>query len=155
MDLRVMTMNVQNTEGPPAGLNVINGLLKRLQPDVVCLQEVADQAQLSAISEGTGLRGTHQEQALGYQMSFADRYGGTAVATRLPHRIVETLDLRGIDAPDVPWCTLRPFSRCRSLVTCWSLRRPSRGGWMPKPPGSGKRWLWWIWIPGTVACSRP
>lgn len=106
MELRVLTMNVQNTEGPPARLNIVNGLLKRLQPDVVCLQEVADQAQLSAILDGTGLRGTHQDQVLDYKMPYADRYGGTAVATRLPHRIVEALDLRGIDAPDVPWCTL-------------------------------------------------
>ena len=39
-------------------------------------------------------------------MPFADRYGGAAVATRWPHRIVEALDQRGADAPDVPWCTL-------------------------------------------------
>src|SRR6202040_3586385 len=34
------------------------------------------------------------------------RYGGSAVATRWPHRVVEARDLRLADALDVPWSTL-------------------------------------------------
>jgi endonuclease/exonuclease/phosphatase family metal-dependent hydrolase len=48
------------------------------------------------------LRGTRQTEVLSYEPPFADRYG----AARWPCRIVEALDLRGADAPDVPWCSL-------------------------------------------------
>jgi len=37
---------------------------------------------------------------------WAERYGGSAVATRWPHRVLEALDLRLSEATDVPWCTL-------------------------------------------------
>jgi endonuclease/exonuclease/phosphatase family metal-dependent hydrolase len=104
--LRVATLNVQNTEGPPGRQKVINTVLRRLEPDVLCLQEVADPDHLGVLLEGTELHGTHQAEALEYDMPYADQYGGTAVATRLPHRIVATLDQRLVDAPDVPWCTL-------------------------------------------------
>jgi endonuclease/exonuclease/phosphatase family metal-dependent hydrolase len=56
--------------------------------------------------DGTGLVGTHQAQAMEYEPPWADRYGGNAVATRWPHRVIEVLDLRSADTPDVPWCTL-------------------------------------------------
>ncbi|MGM4916241.1 endonuclease/exonuclease/phosphatase family protein [Tardiphaga sp. 813_E8_N1_3] len=36
----------------------------------------------------------------------SDRYGGTALASRWPHKVVEVLDLRLPDAADVPWGTL-------------------------------------------------
>jgi endonuclease/exonuclease/phosphatase family metal-dependent hydrolase len=36
----------------------------------------------------------------------ADRYGGSALASRLPHRLAEVCDLRMSDAMDVPWCSL-------------------------------------------------
>jgi hypothetical protein len=42
---------------------------------------------------------------MAYQPPWTGKYGGNAVApggTRWPHRIVETLDLRLPDAPDVP-----------------------------------------------------
>jgi hypothetical protein len=41
-----------------------------------------------------------------YTLPGAERYGGNAVATRWPHHVVEVVDLRLMDAPDVPWCTL-------------------------------------------------
>jgi endonuclease/exonuclease/phosphatase family metal-dependent hydrolase len=41
-----------------------------------------------------------------YTPPFAERYGGSAVATRWPHRVVEVLDLRLAGASDLPWCTM-------------------------------------------------
>jgi endonuclease/exonuclease/phosphatase family metal-dependent hydrolase len=104
--LRVVTMNVQGDGGPPRRHQLLNENLRRLDPDVVALQEVASTEHLGTLLEGTGLHGTHQSQVLAYEPPFADRYGGTAVATRWPHRVVEVLDQRLSDAPDVPWCTL-------------------------------------------------
>ena len=43
---------------------------------------------------------------MAYTPPFADRYDGTALASRWPHEVVEVMDLRLTDAPDVPWCTL-------------------------------------------------
>jgi endonuclease/exonuclease/phosphatase family metal-dependent hydrolase len=55
---------------------------------------------------GQDLHRTHQNDILLQPFPRSDRYGGTAIASRWPHRVVETLDLRLSDAPDVPWCTL-------------------------------------------------
>jgi endonuclease/exonuclease/phosphatase family metal-dependent hydrolase len=107
--LRILTINVQNDEGDPRRLGLLNRELRRVDPDVVALQEVvrtAGRDQLGEILEGTGLHGTHQAEALAYAPTWADRYGGSAVATRWPHRVLEALDLRLSEATDVPWCTL-------------------------------------------------
>jgi endonuclease/exonuclease/phosphatase family metal-dependent hydrolase len=109
MQLRILTINVQNDEGDPRRLARINSELRRLDPDVVALQEVLhtpERHQLDELLDGTDLHGTHQAQAMAYTPPWADQYGGSAVATRWPHRIVEVLDLRLLDATDVPWCTL-------------------------------------------------
>jgi endonuclease/exonuclease/phosphatase family metal-dependent hydrolase len=109
MLLRILTMNVQNDEGDARRQKVLNAGLRRIAPDLVAFQEVGfgpGRSQLDGLLEGTGLHGTHQAGVLAYDMPFADRYGGAAVATRWPHRIVEVLDQRRADAPDVPWCTL-------------------------------------------------
>ncbi|HEX3813807.1 MAG TPA: endonuclease/exonuclease/phosphatase family protein [Mycobacteriales bacterium] len=109
MRLRVLTLNVQNVEGDPRRLALINRELRRLDPDVVAFQEVIhtpERHQLDELLAGTHLRGTHQADAMSYTPPFADRYGGSAVASRWPHRVVEVLDLRLLDATDVPWCTL-------------------------------------------------
>ena len=109
MRLRVLTLNVQNDEGDPRRMDVLNRGLRELKPDLVALQEVTQtstRGQLAALLDGTGLHGTHQADVMAYQPPWADKYGGSAVATRWPHRILETLDLRLPDAPDVPWCTL-------------------------------------------------
>src|SRR4051812_10522313 len=106
--LRVVTINVQNDEGDPRRTALINQELRRLEPDVVALQEVLhsqDRNQLAELLDGTGLHGPHQSAAMSYDPPWADRYGGGAVATRWPHQVVESLDLRGSDATDVPWCT--------------------------------------------------
>ena len=109
MELRILTINVQNDDGDPRRLALINSELRRIDPDVVAFQEVLHtpkHRQLDKLLENTGLCGTHQAQAMAYTPPFADQYGGSAVASRWPHRIVEVLDLRLLDATDVPWCSL-------------------------------------------------
>ncbi|WP_280264690.1 endonuclease/exonuclease/phosphatase family protein [Nocardia wallacei] len=106
MQLRILTINVQNREGDPRRLALLNRELRRIAPDVVALQEVVDADHLAELLEGTGLHGTHQSEAMAYTPPFADRYGGNAVASRWPHSIAEVLDLRVAGAADVPWCTL-------------------------------------------------
>jgi endonuclease/exonuclease/phosphatase family metal-dependent hydrolase len=94
--LRVLTINVQNDEGDPRRLDVLNQGIRRLAPDLVALQEVlppGDRSHLADLLDGTGLVGTHQADALAYAPPWMDRYGGGAVATRWPHRVVEVLDL--------------------------------------------------------------
>jgi endonuclease/exonuclease/phosphatase family metal-dependent hydrolase len=100
--MRVLTFNVQNDSGDPRRTGLINAELRRLAPDLVALQEVTGEDQLAALLDGTGLHGTHQTSVLGYEPPYADRYGGTAVATRWPHRVVEVADHRG----DLHWWTL-------------------------------------------------
>jgi endonuclease/exonuclease/phosphatase family metal-dependent hydrolase len=107
--LRVLTINVQNDEGDSRRIGVLNRGLRRIKADLVALQEVKctpTRDQLDELLDGTGLQGTHQDGVLTYSPPWADRYGGSAVATRWPHRVVEALDLRLLDAADVPWCTL-------------------------------------------------
>lgn len=104
--MRIVTINVQNTEGDPRRLGLLNRELRRLSPDLVALQEVVDSRHLDELLAGTELHGTHQADAMAYSPPFADRYGGNAVASRWPHRVAEVLDLRVAGAADVPWCTL-------------------------------------------------
>ncbi|MFJ9082173.1 endonuclease/exonuclease/phosphatase family protein [Streptomyces sp. NPDC102384] len=73
---------------------LINAELRRLEPDLVALQEVLPE-QLPGLIEGTGLHGTHQSQTSATAPPYVDRYGGTAIATRQPHRVAEVLDQRG------------------------------------------------------------
>jgi endonuclease/exonuclease/phosphatase family metal-dependent hydrolase len=104
--LQIVTLNVQGEGGPAGRQAALNDVLRTLQPDILALQEVMSREHLDALRDGTGMTGTHQSQVLGYEMPFADRYGGTAIATRRPHQIVEALDQRQVGAQDVPWCTL-------------------------------------------------
>lgn len=105
--LRVLTLNVWNQEGDPRRIGLINHELRRLDPDLVALQEVvqtSERDQLDDLLSGTGLHGTHQAQVMPTAPPWVERYGGSAVATRWPHRVVEVLDPRLADAGDVPWC---------------------------------------------------
>ena len=114
--LRVVTLNVWNNRGDaPARMALINAELRRLEPDLVALQEVLPD-QLPNLIEGTGLHGTHQSQTSATAPPYVDRYGGTAIATRRPHRIAEVLDQRGTNAPDVPWLTLAALVPLMPLV---------------------------------------
>jgi endonuclease/exonuclease/phosphatase family metal-dependent hydrolase len=109
MRLRVLSLNVWNEQGDPRRPELINRELRRLTPDLVALQEVVHcetRSQLHDLLDGTGLHSTHQAQVLASQSPWADRYGGSVVASRWPHRIVEVLDQRLVDATDTPWCTL-------------------------------------------------
>jgi len=107
--MRILTLNVQNLEGDPRRQEILNAELRRLDPDLVSFQEIVqgpERDQLAELLAGTGLHGTHQAQTLAYAPPFSDRYGGTAVATRWPHRVVETLDLLVQGETTNPWCTL-------------------------------------------------
>lgn len=109
MHLRILTLNVENEEGDPRRLDLINREIRQLDPDLVALQEVVrtpQRNQLDTLLDGTNLYRTHQVEVMAATPPGGDRYGGSAVATRWPHRVVEALDLRLSDAADVPWCTL-------------------------------------------------
>ena len=109
MRLRVVTLNVWNNQGDPRRSTIINQELRRLNPDFVSLQEVIDvpaQNQLETLLYGLSLHGTHQASVLAVQPAYSERYGGTAVATRWPHRFLEALDLNISGGNDVPWYTL-------------------------------------------------
>jgi endonuclease/exonuclease/phosphatase family metal-dependent hydrolase len=73
------------------------------------LQEVIDspaQNRFETLLGGLNLHTTHQARVLTATPPHSDRYGGTAVATRWPHRFVEALDLNVSGGDDVPWRTL-------------------------------------------------
>jgi endonuclease/exonuclease/phosphatase family metal-dependent hydrolase len=109
MRLRVLTLNVQNDEGDPRRTGLLNRELRRLEPDLVALQEVCyptERDHLAELLAGTGLHATHQSQVLDDVPPHVERYGGTAVATRWPHRVVEVLEHRPRDARDWHWWTL-------------------------------------------------
>jgi endonuclease/exonuclease/phosphatase family metal-dependent hydrolase len=109
MHLRVVTINVWNTEGEPGRLEAINRELRRLDPDLVALQEVVQTAEVTSLDTllaGMDLQRTHQADVQRFTPPFSDRYGGSAVATRWPHEALDALDLRLPDAADVPWATL-------------------------------------------------
>jgi endonuclease/exonuclease/phosphatase family metal-dependent hydrolase len=107
--LRIVTLNVWNTEGGPGRLRGINRELKRLNPDLIAFQEVVQNEKINSLDillDGMQVQKTHQADLQSVEPPYADRYGGSAVATRWPHRAVEVLDLRLPDAADVPWATL-------------------------------------------------
>lgn len=109
MRVRVLTMNVQNLEGDPGRQEILHNGIKQIDPDLISLQEVIDSPehhQMDDLLDGTGLKGAHQSSSLSYEPPWADRYGGTALASRWPYRVVEALDLRQLEAQDVPWCSL-------------------------------------------------
>ncbi|MEU8233309.1 endonuclease/exonuclease/phosphatase family protein [Actinoplanes sp. NPDC048967] len=106
MRLRVVTINVQNEQGDPRRTRLLNQEIRRLAPDLVAFQEVcypARRDQLAELVAGTGLHTTHQAGLLDRLPPEGDRYGGTAIATRRPHRIREVLENR---TGDVHWWTL-------------------------------------------------
>lgn len=109
MRLRVVTLNVWNRQGDRRRMELIRRELQRLAPDLVAFQEVIrspDHDQLDELIQGSGLHGTHQADHLQTTPPHADRFGGSALATRWPHHVNEVLDLRMSDANDVPWCSL-------------------------------------------------
>jgi endonuclease/exonuclease/phosphatase family metal-dependent hydrolase len=107
MRLRVLTFNVQHDHGDHARrTGLLNRQLRQLAPDLVALQEVCypdRRDQLAELLSGTGLHATHQAAVLDHLPPYADVYGGTAVATRWPHRVVEVVEQREAGAH---WWTL-------------------------------------------------
>jgi endonuclease/exonuclease/phosphatase family metal-dependent hydrolase len=104
--LRVLTINVQNDEGDARRTGLLNRELRRLSPDLVAFQEVCYPGRRDHLAElvaGTGLFATHEAGLLATPPPGADRYGGTAIATRRPHRVREILENRLADAD---WWTL-------------------------------------------------
>lgn len=109
MLLRVLTFNVQNGAGDLARASLVSAALRDLRPDVVALQEVGypgERDVLARMLDGTGLHGTHQADVLTSVPPFADRFGGTAVASRWPHAVLEAVDQRLPSAPRLPWYAL-------------------------------------------------
>lgn len=109
MRLRVLTINVRNDEGDPRRTGLLNRELRRLAPDLVAFQEVCypgRRDQLAELVAGTGLHPTHQAAVLDHLPPDADRYGGTAVASRWPHRIRGVVEGRLGEDPGVYWWTL-------------------------------------------------
>ena len=109
MRIRILTLNVWNTEGDLRRPEVINRTIRQLEPDLIALQEVVHTAgtrTLDTLLAGLALHTTHQADVQDTVPPFSERYGGTAVATRWKHEIVEVLDLRVAGAGDVPWATL-------------------------------------------------
>jgi endonuclease/exonuclease/phosphatase family metal-dependent hydrolase len=110
MHVRILTLNVWNDEGDPRRIDLINRELRRLDPDLIALQEVVqtpERNQLDELLKGMDLHRTHQTQAMATAPPpGVERYGGSAVVTRWPHTVVEVLDLRMAGTLDVPWCTL-------------------------------------------------
>lgn len=107
--MRVVTLNVWNTEGDRRRPDIINRELHRLKPDLIALQEVvqtADIKMFDPLLNGLDFQATHQADIQNFTPPFSDRYGGSAIATRWEHRAVEALDLRVGGATDVPWATL-------------------------------------------------
>lgn len=102
MRVRVLTFNVWNDEGDPRRLGLINQELRRLRPDLVAFQEVRP-AGLADLVAGTGLHTTHQDEVLAEPPAEAARYGGTVVATRRPHEVV---DVRSGRIDGAHWWTL-------------------------------------------------
>ena len=108
MRVRVLTYNVQHDAGDSRRTALINAELRRLAPDVVVFQEVRypDESsdQLAALVDGLALRTAHQAEILAEMPPDADVYGGTAIATRWPHRILDVVDGRTPDG--IYWYTL-------------------------------------------------
>lgn len=107
MRIRIVTLNVWNLEGDPRRQAVMNAELRRLDADLVSLQEVVQapgRDQLDDLLVATGLHGSHQWRTTAYELPDAERFGGTALATRWPHRVLETIDMRvrGAGTPH-PW----------------------------------------------------
>lgn len=109
MRLRVVTLNVWNEEGDARRINIVNREIRRLSPDLIAFQEVVHgrgHDQLQQLIDGLDFHVTHQASLQTYTPPFADRFGGSAVATRWPHKPVELLDLRLAGVTDVPWATV-------------------------------------------------
>jgi endonuclease/exonuclease/phosphatase family metal-dependent hydrolase len=109
MRVRVITLNLWNVEGDSKRHQIINRELRRLKPDLLALQEVVqtpENGSLDTVVYGLDMHVTHQQDVQPFRPPYSDKYGGSAIATRWPHKVVEVLDPRMPQAMDIPWATL-------------------------------------------------
>lgn len=93
--MRVMTRNVRHDAGDPRRTGLLNREIRAVRPDLLALQEVRHPEQLARLLARSRLRHvTHQTDVLRVQPPEADRFGGTAIATREPHRVVDVVERR-------------------------------------------------------------
>jgi len=93
--MRVVTRNVRHDAGDPRRTDLLNRELRALRPDLAALQEVRHPEQLTRLLAHTRLRHvTHQADVLRDQPPEAGMFGGTAIATREPHRVVDVVERR-------------------------------------------------------------
>ena len=101
--LRVVTFNVLGPANPDweRRRRLISTTLRRLDADVVALQEVPIAAGTGVVDDLLG-PGYHVR---GFARTSDDGVGG-ALATRLPHRLVDEIDQRCTPrSRDLPWCS--------------------------------------------------
>ncbi|EXG81898.1 endonuclease/exonuclease/phosphatase family protein [Cryptosporangium arvum] len=134
--VRVLTLNVQHDAGDPGRTARINAELRRLAPDIVVFPEVRypddTRDQLAELVDGVGLRTTHQAEILEHLPPDADVYGGSAIATRWPHRVLEVVD--GRTPEGVYWYTLAasvelPGAGPVLLLTPTTFWKPDAEAW--------------------------
>ena len=93
--MRVMTRNVRHDAGDPRRTDLLNLEIRAVRPDLLALQEVRHPEQLDRLLARTRLRHvTHQADVLRVQPPEAGRFGGSAIATRKPHRVVDVVERR-------------------------------------------------------------
>jgi len=99
----------------PRRQEIINAELRRLDPDLSPSRDRPGPAARSAggAAGRDGAPGHPPGADPGLHAPFADRYGGTAVASRWPHRVVETLDLRVRARRTIRGAPWPPSSRSR------------------------------------------
>ena len=72
MRVRVLTLNVWNTEGDPLRLEIINRELRKLDPDLIAFQEVVQTPEtkmLGRLVDGIGFQATHQSDLQSCRLS--------------------------------------------------------------------------------------
>jgi hypothetical protein len=131
MRIRVLTLNAWNREGDPRRTELINREIRRLQPDLISLQEVvrtSSEDQLAELLAEMDFTMTHQADLQRYTPQFSDKHGGAAVATRWPHEPLEAVDSRICGANDVPWRRGPSQLSCPIWASCSSLEQHRHGG---------------------------
>jgi endonuclease/exonuclease/phosphatase family metal-dependent hydrolase len=106
--LRVVTLNVWNTQGARAGLRSSTPNCDAWSPTSCRYRRsyaTTTATRLPSCSPGPACRPPISGTRWGSRRRSASG-SGCAIATRAPHRVVETLDLRLAGSLDVPWATL-------------------------------------------------
>jgi endonuclease/exonuclease/phosphatase family metal-dependent hydrolase len=127
---RILTINVQNTEGDQRRQEILRAGIERIDPDLVSFQEVVESSdchQLDELIGRTELHGTHQAGSLSYEPAWMDRYGGTAIASRWPYVFVGS----ALSYPD---------GYCRIRTARLAFDQPAAGTWASDHLASWSTW---------------